>query len=128
MKRFIAFFVVFAALFHFSSAMAASVLHSFSGEIAFAWYGDGSSATGDHEADPQRWQAAGGALQTELGLGWMTQGLGVSVSAHVPESLSRLYDGWWHANPDWADVDWGIKFYGPGRSPQPGLFLAYARV
>lgn len=126
MKRIILLSValVFVALLHFSSAMANSVLHSFSGEIAFVWYGDGTAATGDLVNDQLQWQAAGVALQTELGLEWMTRGLGVSVSANVPQSLSRLYDdvGWWQATPLWADIAWGISSGSGSVLQRGGLF------
>lgn len=125
MKRIILFSValVFVAIFQFSTAMAESVLHSFSGEIAFVWYGDGSTA-GDvyNEEDVQRWAQAGTALQGQLGLNWMIQGLDVSVSAYVPESLARLNDGWWHANPAWADVGWGIESASGSVMQGDGLF------
>jgi hypothetical protein len=112
--------------FQFSTALAgflllgvcevlrADVIHAFTGEIAYILYGDGTTVDLDDPADVAASNNAGMQLQSSLGLNWVTQGLGITIRAHVPESLNQQYPS--EDLPDWrryesgsSSINWSIS-------------------
>jgi len=106
----------------------ADTIHAFTGEISFILYGDGTSVNINDPTDVAASNNAGAQLQSNLGLNWITQGLGVTINAYVPDNLYQQYPP---STPDWrryesgsSSINWSIGNGPNSVAEDGGIFSA----